>query len=92
MSGKFDARSSGKSLKKRAGLNRARCCVFVFDAKYFCRRCGPPVGNGALRSKTPMVVEPEKSAFEQAPPKQVLAINPTAEIGSEPAENLPEKV
>ncbi len=40
----------------------------------------PPVGSGALRSKTPMLSRPEKATLENVSAVGVLAVDPPGEI------------
>ena len=51
----------------------------------------PPVGNGALRSKMPMLSRPEETALEDVAALGVLAIDPPGEIQHQLVEDALEK-
>ena len=51
----------------------------------------PPVGSGALRSKTPMLSRPEKAALEYVAALGVLAIHPPGEVQHQLVEDALEK-
>ena len=52
----------------------------------------PPVGSGALRSKTPMLSRPRKPALEDVLAEAVLAVHPPGEVQEQLVERRPEEI
>jgi hypothetical protein len=52
----------------------------------------PPVGSGALRSKTPMLSRPRKAALEHVLAEAVLAVHPPGEVQQELVEGRLEEI